>query len=437
MKAMKVTMAVAASALLLAAPAMAFHDGGVAKCEGCHTMHNSKDGAPMGGGGKQTYANGTQFQTAGYLLQGNGSTSDACLVCHQGDTDTGPSSYHISTQKEDMDPAAGKFPLQMGPGGDFGWINLNTTTGGAAYKKGHNISAPTHGYTADARFTTTSPGGTYPVALFNCASCHDPHGRYRYVSDGATYAAESMSGAPIVESSSYAAGVIPAGEALGVFRILGGAGYSPKSVNGGHSFTASAPVAVAEGTYNGSEATDQKVVVYGSNMSEWCANCHQDLYENTYVSGETGHTHPAANSEKLDSFIVTAYNNYVSSGNVTGTGTGAAKGYTTLVPFETGATMADRAALEADLAAGGPTAAATSNVSCLSCHRAHASGFESMLRYDISDAFMTYDNAGVTVYSKAVDANVNLLKQRAYYERPASSFVAYQRALCNKCHAKD
>ena len=27
--------------------AMAFHDGGVAKCESCHTMHNSLGGAKM------------------------------------------------------------------------------------------------------------------------------------------------------------------------------------------------------------------------------------------------------------------------------------------------------------------------------------------------------------------------------------------------------
>ena len=34
-------------ALIVAAPALAFHDNGVAHCNGCHTMHNSEDGAPM------------------------------------------------------------------------------------------------------------------------------------------------------------------------------------------------------------------------------------------------------------------------------------------------------------------------------------------------------------------------------------------------------
>ena len=78
MKGMKVTLAVAASALLLAAPAMAFHDGGVAKCEGCHTMHNSRNGAVMNGG--------TLYASGPYLLQGGGQASDACLDCHEGAT---------------------------------------------------------------------------------------------------------------------------------------------------------------------------------------------------------------------------------------------------------------------------------------------------------------------------------------------------------------
>ncbi|RKZ16114.1 cytochrome C, partial [bacterium] len=29
---------------VVAVPAAAFHDGGVAHCNGCHTMHNSQDG---------------------------------------------------------------------------------------------------------------------------------------------------------------------------------------------------------------------------------------------------------------------------------------------------------------------------------------------------------------------------------------------------------
>ena len=59
-KSIKVVLA-AVSTLLICAPAYAFHSGGVAECEGCHTMHNSLDGA----------ANATglpQYQSGGIRL---------------------------------------------------------------------------------------------------------------------------------------------------------------------------------------------------------------------------------------------------------------------------------------------------------------------------------------------------------------------------------
>jgi hypothetical protein len=45
------------------------------------------------------------------------------------------------------------------------------------------------------------------------------------------------------------------------------------------------------------------------------------------------------------------------------------------------------------------------------------------------------DTAGSTVY--ATDTAANNMLTRAYYNRPASSFIAYQRSACNKCHNKD
>ena len=37
--------ALAFAIVFVASPALAFHDAGVAHCNGCHTMHNSQDGA--------------------------------------------------------------------------------------------------------------------------------------------------------------------------------------------------------------------------------------------------------------------------------------------------------------------------------------------------------------------------------------------------------
>ena len=80
MRIVKVGLAIlgVASLLVLAGGTPeAFHSGGVAECAGCHSMHSPKPGGS-------------------FLLTGIDASS-TCLNCHQVDTDTGPSRYHIST----------------------------------------------------------------------------------------------------------------------------------------------------------------------------------------------------------------------------------------------------------------------------------------------------------------------------------------------------
>ena len=244
-----------------------------------------------------------------------------------------------------------------------------------------------------------------------------------------------LTGAPIDGSGSYGGTDYVAGtatDATGVYRILGGAGYKPKSI-AGPAFGAAThpPVALAPKTYNRSEATTDTRVAYGSGMSEWCANCHGELLENAYVSGEALHTHPAGNTALLGATIAANYNTYVSSGITTGT-VGVA-GYSSLVPFEEGTGVAKSVlathAVNDGSQDGGPSA--SSNVSCLSCHRAHAGAFKSMLRYDPA-SLMTTDTGTYSTF-----ADVDAATVQAYYGRPANSFGNFQRALCNKCHAKD
>jgi predicted CXXCH cytochrome family protein len=93
----------------------------------------------------------------------------------------------------------------------------------------------------------------------------------------------------------------------------------------------------------------------------------------------------------------------------------------------------------------GPVAEATDNVSCLSCHRAHASGFESMLRFAHANEFTTIaDAAGLAMFdTNTVEGKINrgfsgkVAQETQYYGRLATEFAPYQRLLCNKCHAKD
>src|SRR5512147_2105617 len=144
MKRITASLAVAAAALLLSSPAMAFHSGGVAECEGCHSMHNSFEGSTNVTG--RTFAQGTGI----YLLKAN-DQSGSCLNCHHA-ADTAPSSYHISTNG--ITPHDSTTPVEMTPGGDFAWLKKTmqkpNQTKIMIYTKGqrhgHNIIASDYGY---------------------------------------------------------------------------------------------------------------------------------------------------------------------------------------------------------------------------------------------------------------------------------------------------
>ena len=422
--------------------AYAFHSGGVAECEGCHSMHNSFENS----------ANVTgmaQFASGPSLLKAQ-DQSGACLNCHEA-ADTVGSGYHIST-KGTFGIGTTANPVEFKPGGDFAWLKMTSTykvrgtpTTADGDRHGHNIVAVDFGYGAD-KIQTKAPGGTYDATKLACSSCHDPHGRYRRLADGS----QVSTGLPIFGSGSYGNGTATQGgpaypttglSAAGVYRILGGVGYAPKSYST-VPFVNPAPDAVAPSSYDkvetsNSDPTKQVVVAYGKGISEWCANCHGAMLENAYVSGMKGLVHPAGNAAKITAPIAANYQSYVSSGVLTATGTN----YSNLAPFENGTN--DYVALKAFVTA--PAAAdSTKNVACVSCHRAHASGFESMVRYFLGNEFITVaDGASLAVYdSSTTEGKINwgysVAQQTAAYNgRPATVFGPYARNYCNKCHAKD
>lgn len=371
-----------------------------------------------------------QYQAGPWLLQG-ADASTACLNCHgTGDT---TSSYHVSTQS--VTAGGATIPAQYTPGGDFSWIKQTTNSVGS--RRGHNIVAVGYDYVQDSRITQ-APGGTYSAAVLGCTGCHNPHGTTRQTVSG--YETSSLGTAvdPIIASGSYGQTPI-AGEAVGAYRLLGGAGYVPKAFPS-VSFANNPPVAVAPGTYNKTEtglvgASNQVRVAYGAGMSEWCANCHSGIHLTAaYTSGTSGLRHPAGNNAALGA-IADNYNAYISSGNLTG---GQSTSFLSLVPFEEQTTViADLLAL-ASTSAGAPVAgpSATSTVSCVSCHRAHASGWSSMIRYDISDALITDELGAFEIRGDTAGATTAQI-QAAYYGRTNTDFAPAQRILCNKCHAKD
>jgi len=409
MKAVRLAIIMAAVIALSAGATYAFHRGGVAECGGCHSMHNANpDGS--------------------FLLLGSDKSS-ACLNCHQHEGDTGPSSYHVSTAEADM--PEGTAPLQRGPAGDFGWLKKTyvfTVRGSEITEEGqthgHNINAADYLYEADTE-NTAAPGGVFPAEQLGCESCHDPHGKYRRLSDG-TFA---TTGAPIISSGSYHNSPDPgAGEAVGAYRLLAGKGYTKDGIT----YVVDPPAVVVNSSYNRSEAATQNRVAYGKGMSEWCATCHGDMHS------DGNYVHPVG--EGLGSTIADIYNAYKKSGDMTGTSTTS---FLSLVPFEENSTNYTNLKAHAktdDTYLNGPTS--TSQVACISCHRAHASGWEYALRWNMEGEFITYDSMWPgtdTTPSVPQFARGRLGAETAaaYYDRPATVLASYQRVLCNKCHGKD
>ena len=433
--------AVAAVFALTFSNAYAFHSGGVAECEGCHSMHNSFDGSPNVTG--RTFAQGT----GGYLLKAN-DASGSCLNCHAA-ADTAPSSYHIATLG--INPYDSTSPVEMTPGGDFAWLKktmnvvIRGTTaidGNPGERKGHNIVAADFGYVADGTLTTAPGGAGYPASTFSCISCHDPHGKARRFADG-TYA---NTGLPIWNSGSYnnSKDPIASVSAVGAYRILGGTGYQPKSLTGSFAFANQVPSAVVASSYNRVESVAQTGIAYGQGMSEWCANCHGSMLQGTFTSGMAGLRHPAGNGAKLTADVVANYNTYVKSGVMTNVTATAA--FSTLAPFQMNTldrTVLKPAAVTSNALTNQnmPAASTGSSVSCLSCHRAHATAFESMLRTHYVNEFITVADTGNNAIYDSVNGRgtgySQAQQQTAYYGRPATVFGPYARSYCNKCHAKD
>ena len=410
----------------------AFHSGGVASCESCHTMHNSLEGKAMAGTGNTTPTGvGNPAGSKVFLLRGSDQSS-TCLNCHEGPT---LSSYHVSTPLASFVNSA---PVNRGPGGDFGWLKIATTTStattSAVQRHGHNIIAADFNYVVDPQ-NATAPGGTFDATKLSCISCHNPHNQLRITGDDATVmvkpAIGSAVGAIAGSASAVTAATLPTVAApKGPYRFLRGAGADQAPKSNPYVFAANPPVAVSPSSYNRSESATDTHIAYGSGMSAWCGNCHSAMNDSAgdIATGNAGHPHPV--NKVLGADIMANYNAYKGSGDLTG-----ALGYTSLVPVEMGSTSLTLLANAAAVTGRGATYAAidaNAKVMCLSCHRAHATGFPSMTRFYIGG--QTTDSAGnYALQSGQVLAQA----QAAYYERPSNDFTVNTKNLCNKCHAKD
>ena len=339
----KVALLTLIAAAVVVAPAVAFHDGGVAHCNGCHTMHNSEDGVGVNDDGSGT---GGEDVGTGYddlLLFPN--ATDVCTDCH------GNSGRSYAVWSADPDTitkfeSAGDFVFLLDDNlndGHRGSVMSNWIPGEAG---AHNVKSGIKGTNWDS--TLSAPPavpGASPLSNNNlhCSSCHDPHGN-----DG--------------------------------FRLLYQAG---QDVSVGGDLVTYGTSMVAYGISYGDDETNDNHNAYASGYSEWCSTCHTGFH-----NGYGNMIHPSGTA--LTGAIVTKYNKYEgttdcvnNAGSPCGTGL-SADAYLAEVPYE------DPAHTIADVTkTAGPTG--TSKVACVSCHRAHGSSAPDIGRWDFNVTLLIED----------------------------------------------
>ena len=268
----KTLLTLVAALFLFSGTAFAFHAGGVAHCDGCHSMHNSADNPRSGSA------------LAPSLMKGS-DPSSTCLNCHNG-----VARYHVNSTNG----------ANMNEGGDFFWVQetaiydvnvRGNLVNNVPSNQGHNVIAADYNLIVDPT-NVTAPGGSFASNILGCNSCHDPHGQVGGTGTAGGAAAISVSG-------SYGAADPLDGSVHGNYRIL-------------EDSFAAAPVARAN-SYDG------KTVDYGSGMSDWCLGCHTQ--------------YSASNMHSVDGSVPIAYNAYKASGDFTGV---VATAKDALVPFERG-----------------------------------------------------------------------------------------------------
>lgn len=257
--------------LAMALPAVAFHDGGVAHCDGCHTMHNSADNPADTPAGNQ------------FLLKQSNAT-DMCLSCH-------------ATRLGNSWGGSLAAPGSQSPGGQFIFLtedNLNDGHAGGdpanfipGYQAGHSVISVDKVTIADG-VNALAPGFVgvpYFASNMHCTSCHDPHGQGNH------------------------------------FRLLYGSPYDSNAMGAPFAYNVPAPTATAGGWTETS--TDHSA--YEAGMSEWCGNCHGEYHNDDFSVLK----HPSGMG--MGSTVSANYNAYMGSGDYSGDGTAA---YLVDVPFE-------------------------------------------------------------------------------------------------------
>jgi hypothetical protein len=220
------------AALLLPGTAAAGLMTGV--CSGCHTMHNSQDGAIMFDDGGAKILGDAAF---GQLL-----AFDGCTGCHAREANAADGRAASNPKSPQVGAAAS---ATINAGGYFDNASADNMM--------HNVA----GITGAEGTLATSPGGTHVSAAFTCTNCHaDAQGGHHTY--GAVDAART-------------------GGAADSYRMLRSTGVTPAGV-----------VGTGDINYGNVSVSTQLNTYDSATMNAFCADCHGSFHGPAAQGGGTG-----------------------------------------------------------------------------------------------------------------------------------------------------
>lgn len=314
------------------------------QCAQCHTMHNSQGGAPMAvdiAGNPQAAPNETLLRYG-------------CVACHTGTNDGTNNIPYVNKTTAPIYGADGTTGETLA-GGNFYWV---AAAGGASDPKGHNVASDGLA-NSDVPLGNTPPGGTGPLtSQLTCAGTTGCHGDRTKDSDfgamsGTHHANDAaIDGLTVATSYRFLNGVLGLEDSDWEYQ----------------------PTTAAHNQYKGFDRTADTELAAGS-ISNLCAQCHNDFHNG---AGNVGGTAPVAgpfaspwvrHPTDFDMGNTAAGSEYRDYG---GTGVNA---YVVAAPV---------ASVDVTAVLQNVTFADDTIVTCISCHRAHGTPYDDLLRWDYS-----------------------------------------------------
>jgi hypothetical protein len=345
-------------------------------CYDCHTLHNSEDGAVVINHGGP-YAR----------LLNQPTVTDVCLACH-----VYPASAIFKAPA--VMSTNGSLPANIShPAGDFYWSLIDS-------KKGHNpaksLGVQALSMTSD-QVLIKSPGGNFSIEDWDCDSCHGPHNMFGADVTAWRRLRRKVNG--IVHTGNETAH-------LGVDTDGGDQG----STDSGHEPILSNDRGDIQGTSYVNHRSDGNPLegadllksygdtnknVYRGGFSSFCSCCHGDFHggNNETESADNGQTrvnsawvrHPT-NIDMNDTVEGRKYgiNTYakqvVNSQGTSPNPTGYDWRYPLAQPDSDFTVKVNIASMN-----DAGTAIANDRIMCLTCHKAHASKYANMTRWNTND----------------------------------------------------